>query len=98
MAYTGVIPVNMSGHRKPTIIRCNKCSDAAGVTVWHRTARGIDPEVCPLEAIGHPVGHSAVQSASVAPAFIPREKLGTPPRVQQWAVAKVGGVLPMGEE
>lgn len=98
MAYNGVIPVNMSGHRKPTIIRCNKCSEAAGETVWHRTARGIDPEVCPLEGLGRAVGHSAVSSRTGTPALIPREKLGTAPRVTNWQVVKVGGMLPTGEE
>lgn len=98
VAYTGTVLVNLSGHRKPTAYRCNACSAAQGHTVWHDTARGLSPEECPLNLVGHVVGHSAVSSRTGAPALIPREKLGTPPAVTHWQVAKIGGTVPLGED
>jgi hypothetical protein len=95
MAYQGVIPVNMSGKRKPTAFRCNRCSEAKGHTIWHETHRGLDPEPCPFDLGERIFGHSEVHAPAVSPALIPREKLGTPPRVKKWHVVKVGGVLPM---
>jgi hypothetical protein len=92
VAYNGVIPVGMSGKRKPTSYRCAACSAAQGRTVWHDTARGLHPEPCPLESQGvaRPVGHPEVRAKSPAPALIPREKLGSTPR-RKWVTAQMPG-------
>ncbi len=98
MPFNGTVPVNMSGHRKATAIRCNACSAALGHTVWHQTPRGLDPEPCPLETYGlaRAVGHSEVRRMSDAPAVVAREKLGTAPRVPHWNVVKLAGLQPQG--
>ncbi len=84
----GSIYLQLSGHRKPTSIYCNKCRR------FHDTHRGLNPEACPLESFGvnRPVPHPAVTAKSAAPAHIPREKLGTPPKVKNWQVVKMVGL------
>lgn|SRR5574341_484372 len=80
----GHIFVQLSGHRKPTTYRCNRCSQEAGETVWHDTPRGPNPSACPYEmtTIPRPKGHTAVKPKSPAPAHIPRAKLGSGSRMK----------------
>lgn len=62
----GSIYLSLSGNRKATSRWCQDCQ------VWHDTHRGPNPTPCPLK----------VSPPTKAPAFIPRERLGTKRRMR----------------
>ncbi len=80
--FKGTVPVAMTGHRKATAVYCPRCE------AWHDTPRGLEPASCPQDLVATvlwygPLGGAPTIETRIiadlgqAPAFIPRDHLGT---------------------